>query len=656
VDDDVAALAREERLLEAGALAAARGDHHTASVMLERACEWGEAASAALAAKEPGRALLLAALGDSDATARAALDSLAGSAPAGELIGLATALARRGNHAWAARTFEVAGATNDAADAWERAGDALQAARVLESLANGQGVIAAARRLEAALRLAPDRADLRVALGRLLIRCGKPAAALRALQRVPEGAPEERVSLALMSAAANELGMSDAKAEVDSRLAALKGAPASPCAPDVVAEQPRAPALPRLYGRYEIVREVSSTATARVVECQDAVFGERVAVKIFSAAAPQTRGAGRDALARFSREAKALAALAHPNIVPLRDIIEHAPALVLAWMPGGTLEERLAIEVFAPSRAADVARAVLSALGEAHRLGILHRDIKPANILFDAAGNARLSDFGVAHLGDLSVTATAGFFGSLAYMSPEQREGRPATARSDLFGVGVVLFEMLTGKRPAPHEPRREPLSAYHRHLDLSHEQVVGSLLAQDPALRPPDAFAALRSIDAIAWPVDTDPTRDRGPTPGPASVHPPPERLAVAPDELHARDLWVDRPVARIPLDARSLARASAFARVGDRALQPVLRVDHESATLWLGVPRAEPLLRSLHPGELLVLEAALERLHATGFVHGAIDRAAILVGTHGPVLLFPTRDNENATAKDDRAALRSL
>ena len=96
---------------------------------------------------------------------------------------------------------------------------------------------------------------------------------------------------------------------------------------------------------------------------------------------------------------------------------------------------------------------MLAALGEAHRLGIIHRDIKPANVLFDEAGVTRLGDFGVAHLSDLSATATAGVIGTLGYMSPEQREGRPATVKSDLFGVGAILWEMLTGERPEATPP-----------------------------------------------------------------------------------------------------------------------------------------------------------------------------------------------------------
>src|SRR5206468_3801550 len=139
------------------------------------------------------------------------------------------------------------------------------------------------------------------------------------------------------------------------------------------------------------------------------------------------------------REARALAQLRHSNVVPMRDYIPEGPAIVLGWMPGGSLADLMRREAIAPARAIEIACAVLGALGEAHRLGILHRDVKPSNVLFDAIGASRLSDFGAAHLGDLSTTATAGAIGTFAYMSPEQRLGRPATIASDLYAVGAIL-------------------------------------------------------------------------------------------------------------------------------------------------------------------------------------------------------------------------
>jgi tetratricopeptide (TPR) repeat protein len=642
----------------------------TASLLFERACEWGEAAAAALLAGESERALLLAALGDHEHTAEAALSDLVAHRAKADVMRVADLLRQRGQLSWAARAYEEAGAQQTAAEAWERAGNRVRAARLLEALSDGQGAIGAARVLEAGLRREPERADLLLALGSLLLRCGKAAAALRAFQRVPEDSPEHVLALQLSVSALTGLGMSDGRAEVVGRLAKL-GQPVLPegaTSADDGHTYTQVPPLPaeaarvalRLYGRYEVLREVSSTATARLVECNDVLRGERVAVKLFSAQAEATRGSGRDALAHFLREARVLARLAHPNIVPLYEIVEQGPALVLEWMPGGTLEEHLAEESFTPARAVDIACAVLGALGEAHRLGVVHRDLKPANILFDAGGTARLSDFGVAHLGDLAVTATVGTFGSLAYMSPEQRQGRPATAQSDLFGVGVVLYEMLTGARPRAQiqgSALDPPLSTVHRYLDGRHDALLLSLLAEDPDSRPRDAWSAQKSLLALPWPREHDAHRPPLPHVAPASVHPAPMRFESL-GALAGYDHWLERHVTVVPLTPRGLERARTFARAAHSAIEPVLRIDRESGTVWLGARSPLPLARPLSRTELALLESALASLHEAGFVHGAIDPTTITADGGVPALLFPLQESSSlvATADDDRAALARL
>src|SRR5690606_11900871 len=135
-----------------------------------------------------------------------------------------------------------------------------------------------------------------------------------------------------------------------------------------------------LFGRYRIVREVATTPHARLIEAVDELDGERVAVKILAA---RGQGTGRDAVARFAREAQALAKLRHPNVVPLRAYLPEGPAMILRWMGGGSLRELIDREPISPARAVEIVRGVLDALAEAHRLGILHRDIKPSNLLFD---------------------------------------------------------------------------------------------------------------------------------------------------------------------------------------------------------------------------------------------------------------------------------
>jgi len=644
VDADIEALVRAERLVEAANLAAARGDARSASALYERACDFGRAAEQALAAADWARAMPLALEGKRADLAERACAGLVADTAGAERV--AYHLERRGDHGWAARLYEGIGKRPEAARAFERAGEAVRAARLLEAAGD---VVGAARVLEAQARREPDRAALLVALGDLLLRYGKTDAAVRALQKVTADAPERREALTLLAPALDRLGLAQAKVLVEAELAEL-GGPAS-VVPDIAPVPVRA----RLFGRYEIAREVASSPHARVVECHDGVRGEKVAVKIF--AGYDARGSGRDALARFEREVRVLGTLDHPNIVPLRDYVPEGPALVLAWMSGGTLEQMLLREPLAPARAVEIARGILGALGEAHRLGILHRDVKPANVLFDDAGVTRLSDFGVAHLSDLSTTATAGVIGTLGYMSPEQREGRPATVRSDIYGVGALLWEMLTGERPDAATALEDGVrpSGVHRDLDARHDDVVFALVADDPSRRPEDTFAARRMLASLTWPS----TIERATMPKPVTrVSERPSGLRLVPDVDGTEiDQWLGRRVVSLPLDAATLARAAAFARADHPALQTVLRVDRAGGLIWLAAPRGAPLARAIAPAEANVLREALERLHETGEAHGHIDRAHVYVEEHGHVTLtFAPRPGPTATFDLDRLALARL
>jgi serine/threonine protein kinase len=635
VDADVAALVKEERLLEAAELAASRGDARSASDIFERACAWKRASEEALRSGDGTRALTLALDAHDDDLALRALPLAVATA------GSADALARRGDHAWAARVHEEAGRGLDAARSWERADDPLRAAELYEQASDASD---AARVLEAGARRHPDRWALVVALGGLLLRYGKVEEGARALQRVPASAPERRRALAPLARALDLLSIREAAAEARAELASLGGEIEEPI---VTAA---APVRTRLFGRYDVVREVASSPTARVLECTDTVRGERVAVKIF--AAYDARGAGRDALARFEREVNVLAALDHPNVVPLRDYVADGPALVLVWMPGGTLEQMLAATAIAPARAVEIACAVLSALAEAHRLGVLHRDIKPANVLFDAAGVARLADFGAAHLGDLSATATAGVIGTRAYMSPEQREGRPATVGSDLFGIGVLLREMLTGERPSLDEAPRIRPSGAHRDLDARHDEVV--LRFTDA--RYPDASSAMRALRELPWPSTVERVAPVAVAESAPSVRPPATRLEIALDGKTS-DRLIGRPIDTYLLTPRSLARAAAFARASDATLQTVLRVDREGDAIWFEPPRGRPLDRPLAPSERAILGSALDALHACGVAHGCVCRDHVFVDVTGEVTLRFVADCDATSTTDlDRLGLARL
>jgi hypothetical protein len=572
VDADIVELVRASRILDAAELASSRGDARTASALFERACDWLRAAREALLDGDPGRALDFAARAPDDGTAQRALAALALDVRAAEKA--AARLDAREQFAWSAQAWEAAGRSVDAAHAWERAGNAVRAAALFD--AHGDPM-RAARVLDAALRRDPKAWAAAVALGVLLARLGKDDAAIRCLQRVDKDAPARRDALAALAPTLARIGLKAASREALAEWAALGGGAAAETAAPT-------PTRARLFARYDVIREIASSPTARVLECIDSARGEKVAVKIFAGGAAALPD---DAASRVARDIDALRRVDHPHIVPLRAFVPDGPAFVLAWMAGGTLDDLRAAGPIAPARAAEVATAVLSALGEGHRRGVVHRAVKPSNVLFDAAGSARLSDFGAAHWGDVSVTATAGVFGTLAYVSPELREGRPATAQSDIFAVGVLLCEMLAGERPSASAPARLRPSQSHRGLDASHDAVVDRLTAPAPSDRPGSASEARRIIASVRWP------EDPAPRVGAAASEPnadaPGRDARITVDAGLEIDAWTGRAIERVPLSDAVLARARAWAAADDPALQTVLRVDRDTGTLWLEACRGE-------------------------------------------------------------------
>ncbi len=159
-----------------------------------------------------------------------------------------------------------------------------------------------------------------------------------------------------------------------------------------------------------------------------------------------------DAKQRFIQEARAASSLDHPNICTIYDVDESEDGqlfLGMAYYEGEALNHRLLRGALEPATAIDIARQVASGLAKAHEAGIVHRDIKPANLFVTREGLVKILDFGVAKLvGQAGLTRTDAVLGTLAYMAPEQRHGREADARTDLWSLGVVLYEMLTGQLP----------------------------------------------------------------------------------------------------------------------------------------------------------------------------------------------------------------
>ena len=621
MDADVSQLVREERIVEAAHLCRARGQAATASALFERACDWRSAATEALLAGESLRALDLGLRAGDDAIARAAVERLAPD-PAG-VQRAAAHLTQRGQDAWAARVLEAGRRDLDAALAWERAGEPIRAAELFERAGEPAR---AARALESHLRRDADAHGAAVALGGLLLRFGKDEAGVRALQRVPARSPERRAALTLLVGALQRLGWASAQTAAAAELATLGG-------PIETAGMPatRTPGL--LHGRYDVLGQVASSPRARVLEGFDRARGERVALKVY--AASDARASSRAAFARLEADIRALRALDHPAIVPIREFDPSGPTVVLAWMPGGTLEQMLARGPIAPARAAEIANAVLSALGEAHRLGILHRHVKATNVLFDGIGAARLSDFGAAHAADASATVTAADLG-LATQSPEQREGREVTARSDLFAVGILLGEMLTGRAGAvPSRPRP---SEVHPGLDARHDDVVAHMAARSPAARPADAFQAREMLLSVPWPGPSSAMDDRAGSAGERSPsdRPGSDRLEQRPDGTLV-DTWTGRVIERVPLSHPILEQARIFARAGHDALQTVLRVDREGGWLWLESCGA-PIDRPLTASDLARLAGAIDALLAAGAPADRADAMSVAAGPSGQLVVrFP-------------------
>ncbi|MEK6574306.1 MAG: serine/threonine-protein kinase, partial [Chloroflexota bacterium] len=201
-------------------------------------------------------------------------------------------------------------------------------------------------------------------------------------------------------------------------------------------------------GRYEIERELGRGGMAVVYLARDPFMKRQIAVKVL----PRQFTFDSQFRGRFQREAEIIAALEHPHIVPVHDFGEHEdqPFIVMRHMTGGSLADRLRKGPLSVAETARIISRLASALDEAHSKGIVHRDLKPGNILFDARGEPYISDFGIAKLAETTASYTGtGVIGTPAYMSPEQARGeKDLDGRSDIYALGAMLFEILTGKLP----------------------------------------------------------------------------------------------------------------------------------------------------------------------------------------------------------------
>src|SRR6476620_9257586 len=256
-------------------------------------------------------------------------------------------------------------------------------------------------------------------------------------------------------------------------------------------------------GRYRILRKLGTGGMANVYLAEDEVLGRHVAIKILN-----DRHAGDEQFGeRFRREAKNAASLSHPNIVSIYDRGEAEGTYYIAmeYLDGRSLKELILSRGPAPvSVAIDYARQILAALRFAHRNGIVHRDIKPHNVLVDSEGHVKVTDFGIARAGASQMTEEGSIIGTAQYLSPEQPRGTPVDQTSDLYSLGIVLYELLTGQVPftgdTPVEIAMkhlstipEPPSARRDDVPPNVDMVVLRALAKDPS----DRFQSAEEMDA---------------------------------------------------------------------------------------------------------------------------------------------------------------
>ena len=266
-------------------------------------------------------------------------------------------------------------------------------------------------------------------------------------------------------------------------------------------------------GRYVLLAPSGSGGMARVYRAHDKVLGRDVALKVLRRQFAEDAGFVQS----FRREARSAAALSHPNIVPIYDLGRSEDGdyyIAMEYVSEGTLKERIAARGALGARAAaSVALQIAEALGAAHERGTIHRDVKSQNVLVTETGDAKVADFGIARASSATIVAdaarTASVLGTANYISPEQAMGEPVDPRSDLYSLGVVLYEMLTGEVPYSadtpvavamkhvSEPPREPREA-DPEVPEGISAVVAKLLAKKPEDRYRDAAELAEDLRRI--------------------------------------------------------------------------------------------------------------------------------------------------------------
>lgn len=260
--------------------------------------------------------------------------------------------------------------------------------------------------------------------------------------------------------------------------------------------------------QYKIIHSLGTGGMGEVYLALDTTLGREIALKFIS----PNLAADTHLRDRFMREARAAAALNHPNIITIYEVGEYQtrPFIAMEFVPGQTLKDLITNSGLSVDQALDIAIEIASALQKAHNEGIIHRDIKPQNILVDSDGRVKILDFGLAKFhGAEELTGSHSTLGTVAYMSPEQINGEPIDARSDLFSFGAVLYELLAGKPPFEGEyeaailyavvhKQPPPLSTHREGVPPEVEKIVSTAMVKDHEARYQSIDAMLADLTAL--------------------------------------------------------------------------------------------------------------------------------------------------------------
>ena len=560
--------------------------------------------------------------------------------------------------------YQQAGLLTDAGRVSEQLGDKrLAEALYRQSIVEHRADTAAQSPDEAVA----DRSSPALRLGQLLLRQGRAEEAIPFLQAIRRKLLTNNTPLPLLDEV--EPALLHALVQVQLPEAALSLLQSysrrHPDAPPTVAEwlltAPQPSVQERmLLGRYRLQRLIGAGAMGRVFVAEDTASSRSVAIKLLPM--PIDSQARDSKWQMFCREAQILQTLRHPNIVAVHDFSESAGVLVMELLRGGSLgEQPLPLSLVKTKR---VLRDVCAGLSAAHAASVLHRDIKPHNLFLDEAHNTKIGDFGAALLAQLGATQTESLVGTLAYMSPEQLEGQKLTVASDLYSLGVTLFQLLTGRLPfvgpdwvsqhlrqPPPDPRslRPALPAAWADLCLQ-------LLAKSEADRPSTMDELAQRITQLP---DAETAQQAGTLEGKLpsaddgllphlethSLHP---IDGTSPTLLYqtghsavyhvvsaklARGVLIerfDREKLMTPTGQHHLHWLRAMARLGGPGLQRVLRImlDGHSPEVHFEETVGIPLGANGPPSrqDEAILLATLHAIHAEDEVHGNISDAVIV------------------------------